>query len=143
MSCFQALKEKEYRLTPQRAIILEALHQAEGHITAEQIYGQVQAKYPKINKSTVYRTLELLKNLNLVAETDLGGDRLYYHHIEKGYHHHLVCQRCGQVIDVDAGVLAPLKDLLTENYDFLPDIRHLAIFGHYIDCRAEEQDGRR
>lgn len=142
MSCFQALKEKGYRLTPQRAIILETLHQAEGHITAEEIYGRVQAKYPEINKSTVYRTLELLKNLNLVAETDLGGGRLCYHHIEKGHHHHLICQRCGRVVDVDEGVLAPLKDFLTKNYDFLPDISHLAIFGHCMGCRAKEQEGR-
>ena len=142
MGCFQTLKEKEYRLTPQRAIILETLHQADGHVSAEEIYGRIRAKYPEINKSTVYRTLDLLKSLDLVAETDLGGDRLYYHHIEKGHHHHLICQHCGRVIDADDGVLAPLKDFLINKYGFLPDIRHLAISGHCIDCRAKEQEGR-
>ena len=135
MSCFQAIREREYRLTPQRAVILETLHQVDGHITAEEIYGRVQAKYPEINKSTVYRTLELLKKLELVAETDLGGDRLYYHHIEKGHHHHLMCRRCGKVIDADEGILAPLKELLIRKYHFLPEISHLAIFGHCINCR--------
>lgn len=142
MSCLQALKEREYRITPQRAVILEALHQAEGHITAEDIYSRVQAKYPEINKSTVYRTLELLKKLGLVVETDLGGDRLHYHHIEKVHHHHLICQRCGKVTDADEGLLTPLKELLTRNYDFLPHLRHLAIFGRCMDCRVKEHEGR-
>ena len=43
---------------------------------------------------------ELLNSLGLVDETDLGGDKLYYHHVEKGHHHHLICQRCGRVFDV-------------------------------------------
>ena len=136
MSCFQTLREKGYRLTPQRVAILETLHETKGHITAEEIYDCSRARCPRINKCTVYRTLELLKKLNLVAETDLGGDRLCYHHIESGHHHHLVCQQCGKVFDVDEGVLAPLEELLVSKYGFIANIRHLAIFGHCLDCQG-------
>ena len=82
MSCFQTLKEKGYKLTPQRVAVLQVLHQSDGHITAADIYQKVQARYPHVNKSTVYRTLELLKELRLVTETDLGGGRFCYHQLK-------------------------------------------------------------
>ncbi|MFC1902820.1 Fur family transcriptional regulator [Chloroflexota bacterium] len=67
------LSEKGYRLTPQRLMILQAIENSVDHISAEEIYAQVVSKYPHINISTIYRTLELLKKLGLVTETDLGG----------------------------------------------------------------------
>lgn len=137
MSCFQTLKEMGYRLSLQRQVILETLHETDGHITAEDIYHRVRARCPGANKSTVYRTLELLKRLNLVAETNLGGNSLYYHHMEKADHHHLICQRCGRVFDANEEILGPLKEFLIRKYNFVPEIRHLAIFGHCVHCRGE------
>jgi Fur family ferric uptake transcriptional regulator len=136
MSCFESLKGKGYRLTPQRMMVLEALHQAEGHITAPEIYGRVRAKYPWVNKSTIYRTLELLKELDLVTETELGGDKLYYHHADKGHHHHLVCQKCGRTIDLDENLFTPLEDTLRRKYKFQADLRHMAIHGHCLRCQS-------
>lgn len=136
MSCTEGLKEKGYRLTPQRMMVLEALHDAEEHIAAPEIYNRVRLKYPWINKSTVYRALELLKKLDLVTETELGGDRLYYHHIEKGHHHHLICQKCQRVIDIDENVFAALEDALRRKHKFQADLRHLAIQGHCLHCKS-------
>ncbi|MFP3975362.1 MAG: Fur family transcriptional regulator [Dehalococcoidia bacterium] len=135
MSCHEALKEKGYRLTPQRSLILDVLHQADKHISAEEILAEVRARYPKVNKSTVYRTLELLKRLGLVDETDLGQGRLCYHHVDKGHHHHLVCQRCGRVLDIDEEMLDPLKKAIIEKYNFMPDIRHLVLHGYCLTCK--------
>jgi Fur family ferric uptake transcriptional regulator len=135
MSCFEDLKAKGYKLTPQRMMVLEALHEAEEHITAPEIYSRVRLKYPWINKSTVYRALELLKKLDLVTETELGGDRLFYHHAEKGHHHHLICQNCQQVIDVNEDIFASLEDTLRRKYKFQADLRHLAIRGHCLRCK--------
>jgi Fur family ferric uptake transcriptional regulator len=58
-----------------------------------------------------------------------------YHHAEKGHHHHLICEKCGRVTDLDEAALIPLKELLTSRYNFLPGIRHLAIFGHCSNCQ--------
>ncbi len=132
MSCHEALKERGYRLTPQRSLILDVLHQADKHISAEEILAEVRARYPKVNKSTVYRTLELLKRLGLVDETDLGQGRLCYHHVDKGHHHHLVCQNCGKVLDMDEEMLDPLRKAIVEKYNFVPDIRHLVIHGYCL-----------
>ena len=92
------------------------------------------ARYPNVNISTVYRTLELLKRLCLVTETDLGEGRVRYHPREKGHHHHLVCQECGAIIDLDESLLAPLKSALLREYKFSADLRHLAILGRCVNC---------
>ena len=129
------LSKLGYRLTPQRLMILHAVEGADGHISAEEIYAQVRAQYPHVNISTVYRTLELLKELSLVTETDLGDGRVRYHTIRKGNHHHLVCQQCGAVIDMGESALAPLRAQIQQEYDFTVNMKHLAFFGVCPKCK--------
>lgn len=129
------LMARGYRLTPQRMMVLSAIESSDDHISAEEIYAQVVAKYPHVNISTVYRTLELLEKLGLVTETDLGGGRVRYHPADKGHHHHLVCQKCGRIINLDETVLSSLKKLLLREYQFSTDLRHLAIFGRCSECK--------
>ena len=129
------LSQQGYRLTPQRIMILEAIEHSDHHISAEEIHAQIVARYPNVNISTVYRTLELLKRLGLVTETDLGEGRVRYHPAEKGHHHHLVCRECGAVIDLDESLLAPLRSALLKEYNFKADLRHLAILGRCLRCR--------
>jgi len=128
------LSEQGYRLTPQRMLVLAAIDGSDHHISAEEIYAQVVTKYPHVNISTIYRTLDLLKRLGLVTETDLGGGRVRYHPVDKGHHHHLVCQACGAIIDLDESVFSSLKSQLLREYKFSADLRHLAIFGHCANC---------
>jgi len=128
------LSERGYRMTPQRLMIVSAIESSDGHISAEEIYAQVVAKYPHVNISTVYRTLELLKELGLVTETNLGEGRVRYHPAGKGHHHHLVCTGCGAVIDLDEASLSSLKGMLLREYKFSADLRHLAIFGRCAKC---------
>lgn len=128
------LRELGYRLTPQRMLILAAVQASDSHISAEEIYSQVRAQYPHVNISTVYRTLDLLKGLSLVTVTDLGEGRVRYHYADKGHHHHLVCERCGAIIDVDEDLFLPLKRTLLKDYQFQANIRHFAIFGRCAKC---------
>ena len=131
------LEEQGYRLTPQRIMVVEAIEKSDHHISAEEVYAQVVDRYPRVNISTVYRTLELLKRLGMVTETDLGGGRVRYHPAQKGHHHHLVCQQCGKVVDLHEAVLYPLKDSLRRQYNFEPEIKHMAIFGLCAECRKQ------
>lgn len=130
-----ALKRHGYRLTPQRLMVVSAIENSEDHISADEVYSQVVVRYPNVNISTVYRTLELLKRLGLVTETDLGGGRVRYHPANKGHHHHLICQECGAIIDLDESLLRPLKEALLLEHNFVADLRHLAIHGHCVVCR--------
>jgi len=127
-------------MTLQRMLIIEALHNAERHISAEDIYRQLRSRHPYANISTVYRTLELLKNLRLVTETDFGEGRVRYHVAEKGQHHHLVCHECGKTIDLEDSALLPLIDLLAHEYGFAADLRHLAISGRCSSCRHKREE---
>ena len=129
------LSQQGYRLTPQRLMVVSAIENSENHISAEEIYSQVTAKYPHVNISTVYRTLELLKRLGLVTETDLGEGRVRYHPAEKGRHHHLVCRQCGAIIDLDEAVFSGIKDILLREYGFVADMKHLAVLGQCLNCR--------
>jgi len=128
------LSQKGYRMTPQRLMILEAIEGASGHISAEEIYQDIRRRYPGLNISTVYRTLDLLKETGLVTETDMGDGRGRFHSIGQEHHHHLVCSKCGKVIDLDEEMLLPLSLALSEKYDFSADLKHLAIFGRCQNC---------
>jgi len=88
-----------------------------------------------MNISTVYRTLELLSGLGLVTETDMGDGRVRYHSIGKGHHHHLVCEKCGAIIDVEESMLTPLWNEIGQRYDFEVNMKHLALFGLCAKCR--------
>ena len=134
-SIVDVLKMQNYRLTPQRLMVIAAIENSEDHISADEVYSQVVTRYPNVNISTVYRTLELLKRLGLVTETDLGGGRVRYHPANKGHHHHLICQECGAMIDLDESLLKPLEEALLLEHNFIADLRHLAIHGRCVKCR--------
>ena len=132
----EILRGEGYRLTPQRMMVLEAIEASDDHISAEEIHAKARARYPYINISTVYRTLELLKEKGLVTETELGSGRFLYHPAEKAQHHHLVCRKCGRVRDIDASVFRQLQDDLRANYNFDADFEHIAVFGTCEECRG-------
>lgn len=72
MSCIKTLKQKGLKLTPQRKLIIDAIHETEAHLTAEEIIAHVQARVPEVHKSTIYRTLELLEGAGCVFKSELG-----------------------------------------------------------------------
>lgn len=134
MSCAITLREKGLKLTPQRRLILDIIHDAGGHLTAEEIFNYVRARIPGVNKSTIYRTLELLEKLGKVFKSELD-DRFIYHHAEKGHHHHLVCQICGKRIDCDEDLFLPVEKAANEKCGFQVDFKHMVMTGVCADCR--------
>jgi len=136
MSCIITLKEKGLKLTPQRRLILDIIHDSGGHLTAEEILEYVHTRVTGVNKSTVYRTLELLEELGCVFKSELG-DRFIYHHAEEGHHHHLVCRICEKSIDCDEDLFLPVERAVNENYSFRADLKHVVISGLCADCRGK------
>jgi len=135
------LRAAGYRRTPQREMILEAIHNLGGHFCAEQIYQAVRAQSPYVNRSTVYRTLELFKEVGLLIELHASNGQTKYELATAGYHHHLVCRCCGQTIEVADRYLDSLVQDLREEYGFEAQIQHLAIFGRCADCRQVANSG--
>jgi Fur family ferric uptake transcriptional regulator len=133
----EALQQIGYRLTPQRMMILEAIADCEGHISAEGIHEAVRTAYPYLDISTVYRTLDLLKSLHLVSETQLGRGHAQYELLSKGRHHHLICTDCGTILDFPDSFLDPVRAFTEREYDFHAESEHLAIFGICSACRRD------
>src|SRR3984893_15005581 len=112
------LRKKGYRLTPQRHMILSVIQEADGHLSVDQITERVQKRNPYVSLSTVYRTLELLRELGLVRENRLPGEQPHYEAAEGQAHHHLVCRQCRTTIHLDDALLGNLHEQLQAQYQF-------------------------
>jgi len=131
------LHDRGLRLTPQREMVLGALHETQGHVTAEDIYARVQHLSSCVDISTVYRTLELLQEFDLVTSLDLGdGQRRYELVGGHGAHYHLLCRSCGKLLRLEQGEIQPLLDHLRQSYGFETEASHLMIPGLCRECRA-------
>ncbi len=130
----EALKESGHRPTPQRLMILSAVRHAGGHVTASEVLRKVKRSYSFIDMSTVYRTLEMLKRMCLVSETHMGGDQHSYEWIDQVSHHHLICEQCDRVVELDDRFVGALSSEIHETYGFDAHIHHLALFGSCREC---------
>jgi Fur family transcriptional regulator, ferric uptake regulator len=142
MVFLEGLKRAGYRLTPQREMVLSVLCESEGHMTADDILTSVRARYPYLNKSVVYRTLDLLARVNLVNQTDFGSGRIEYEIHQHPHHHHLLCRKCGKRAEVDESLFAPLAKALNDRYGFIADLDHFAIFGTCRKCQKAKPSPR-
>ncbi len=116
-------------------MILSAVRHADGHVTASEILDRVKRTYPYIDVSTVYRTLGVLKSMRVVSETDMGGVEATYEWIDDTRHHHLICRHCDRLILLDDAYVKKLGEEIVAEFDFHPEIDHLAIFGLCSQCR--------
>ena len=128
------LRERGYRLTPQRELILAAVERL-GHATPDEVLAAVHEQSSAINVSTVYRTLEVLEELGLVRHAHLSDRAPTYHSMSEHEHFHLVCRNCHRVISVEPDVLTPVSDRLVAEHDFVVDVGHLTVFGRCGSCR--------
>lgn len=131
------LRAKGYRLTPQRELILGAIEEL-GHATPDEVLAHVQSKASSVNASTVYRTLEVLKDLGLVRHAHLSDRAPTYHSVTGHEHFHLKCRGCGEVISVDVAVARALTDRLAADFGFQADVGHLTVFGSCQTCSAKD-----
>lgn len=141
MSCekifLKQLRESGFRLTPQREMVLNVMHQIEGYATAEEIYARVHALSSSVDISTIYRTLELLEKFQLVASIDLSdGQRRYELLGLHGPHHYLLCRSCKKLLRVEQEEIQPLIDHLREAHGFEAEPGHMVIPGICQMCRA-------
>ncbi len=129
----QRLRERGYRLTPQRELILDAVDTL-GHATPDEVLAEVRKHSEALNISTVYRTLEVLEELGLVRHAHLSDRAPTYHSVRDHEHFHLKCRNCQRVISVDPEVLEPLLARLRADHAFEADVGHLTVFGTCQEC---------
>jgi Fur family ferric uptake transcriptional regulator len=135
----ETLRKKGYRLTPQRHMILSVIQEADGHLSIDQILERVQERNPYVSLSTVYRTLELLRELGLVREIHLPGEQPHYEMAESAEHHHLVCRRCRAIIHLEDNLLGNLHEQLQQQYAFHGLTLDLVAAGYCDTCWKKMQ----
>ncbi len=125
-------------MTPQRRLIVEYIHDNQSHLTADELISFLETRAPGINKSTVYRTLDLLEESGCVVKSEIDG-HFIYHHAEEGHHHHLVCRVCGKTQDCNENLFSSVKDVLANRYGFQADFKHIMITGLCSACRKKSR----
>ena len=129
-----SLREDGFRITPQRIAIVDYLLKTEEHPSAEHIHKTIQKKYPMMSLSTVYKTLDLLKEKKLVNEIEVEGESRFDAHTDE--HINLVCMNCGKIEDVDEDSLKEIQSRVARKSKFLIVKGSFEMFGYCNICKS-------
>ena len=127
------------RVTHQRALIMEIIRQGRGHLDAYEIYRRTQEKNPRLSLSTVYRTLQMLKKLDLVDELHFNEEHHHYEVKPSTEHHHLVCLGCGRVIEFQYPLSRYIKKKVPEMKGFDVTETEVRVTGYCDRCRRSQK----
>ena len=130
-----SLREEGFRITPQRIAIVDYLLKTEDHPSAERIHKIIQKKYPMVSLSTVYKTLELLKEKKLVNEIEVDGEARFDAHTND--HINLVCMNCGKIEDIDENSLKEIQVRAARKSKYLILKGSFELFGYCSNCKSK------
>jgi Fur family ferric uptake transcriptional regulator len=136
----EKLKAREYKLTPRRESVLRVLlENKDKHLSAEEVYNLVKEKAPDVGLATVYRTLELFSDFDIIHSMDFGDGRKRYEYGDgedaRHHHHHVICLRCGKIYEMGEDLLEDLELRVSRELDFDVVNHQLKIFGYCRDCK--------
>jgi len=132
------LREHSLPVTTQREQVAEVIFTAPGHLSAEDVERALRERGLRVGKATVYRTLDLLAESGMVSRRDFGeGFRRYERAPGRAHHEHLICVRCGKVIEFVNERLERMKALIAEEYGFRHHHHRLEIFGTCPECQQQ------
>ena len=126
-------------LTVQRRLLLELLRDADKHIDAKELYRRASARDESISPATVYRSLNLFKELGLVDEVRLGKIRCYYEVKQSSEHQHLVCRGCGKVMEFQNPHFQKLIEAVRREHSFKVTKAELYLEGYCPECEEKEK----
>lgn len=130
------LGKRDLKLTSQRRTILRRAIESKGHFTAEELLEFCRKADRTISKATVYRTLALLKESNILEEQDFGDDKKHYERaIGHRHHDHFICVKCGKIIEFENDPIEKLQDQEAKRHGFQIVYHSLKLFGFCKDCR--------
>jgi Fur family peroxide stress response transcriptional regulator len=129
------LKGSDYRLTPQRMALLRLIASSEGHPSAAGLYEQIKAQFPTTSLATVYKTLNLLKELGEVLELGFSNDDNRYDGSRPYPHPHLICVRCHKIMDPQVSLVDDLTQEVAELTGYQVISHRLDFYGVCPACR--------
>jgi Fur family peroxide stress response transcriptional regulator len=128
------LKERNYRLTPQRVELVRLITASKTHPSATQLYASIKRQFPTMSQATVYKTLTLLKEMDQVLEIDLGDDR-HYDGNRPEPHPHLICMQCNKITDGEIEIDLPSIRKIEESTGYQIIRPQISFYGLCPDCR--------
>ncbi len=133
-----ALSARGYRITNARRAVCEVIATAhDDHLSAADVYDRARAKSgARLDRSTVYRTLEALEGSGLLVHSHMGHGPSVYHLAEDAGHQHLICRRCGLTVTLPPAETARLVESITAATGFVADVNHFALSGLCASCAA-------
>ncbi len=131
----EKLKGLELRITPQRLAVIRVLAASEGHPSAEQIFERVRVEFPTTSLATIYKTIALLKDLDEVLELGFPDGSNRYDGNKPFSHPHVVCTRCGKIVDPEVANLNELEDEIARKTGFRIQHHRLDFFGVCQECQ--------
>ena len=137
----QLLKQNGLKFTKQRELILKFLYENEGHFTPEDIYMLMKKNHPDvtIGIATVYRTLTLLEKEGIASSISFGVQGKKYELGEKEHHDHLICTRCGKIIEFFDDVIEQRQEAIAKQYNFKMQDHTMKIVGLCEACQKKEK----
>lgn len=123
------------RMTGQRQLLLQLIEEHGGHLDAQELYRLASEQNPRLSLSTVYRTMNLLRDLGLVNEVHLGEEHHHYELRPSSEHYHLVCINCGGVVEIGGQSIEQLKAAVAEQHDFEITQAQVDLVGLCGECR--------
>lgn len=135
----QTIKNLGLKYTPQREKVFKAILNVRGHFEIEQLVHKIQSKNINVSRATVYRTLEILKELGYVREVIKFKNKTIYEINLKEHHDHLICTKCGKIIEFHSDKIEELQEKICQKYNFKPEFHRLEIFGLCEKCQKKEK----
>ncbi len=136
------LYDNGLRYTPEREEILNEIFSSRRHFDADELYLKLRQKKCNVSRATVYRCLNLLESCDFVNKSSFGERHSHYeHNFNKEHHDHLVCTKCGLVIEFFDKVIEKRQKNVCENNDFALTNHKLQIFGICAECRKDGKTG--
>lgn len=129
------LRKRDYRLTPQRIALLRLLAASNGHPSAHQLYDQMKEQFPTTSLATVYKTLNVLKEMDEVLELGFSGDDNRYDGNKPYPHPHLICIRCHKILDSEVNLDQGLIQKVAQSSGYQIVGHRLDFYGLCPECK--------
>ena len=128
---------KGLKSTRQRDMILDCFLSCDQHLSTEELYLKLKESMPGIGFATVYRTLKLFAESGIAREIQFGDGQTRYEHLHAGEHHdHLVCTRCGAIMEFENETIEKLQAEVARNHGFTIMNHKLELYGICAKCKG-------
>jgi Fur family ferric uptake transcriptional regulator len=140
----QRLSERGLKSTRQRSTIVTTFFSHPGHLSVDELLRKVRSKEPRVSAATVYRTMKLLSECGLAHARQFGDGQTRWEVAEGRHHHdHLICTRCGEIIEFENNQIEHLQDTVAHHHGFMVTHHKMELYGVCRSCQRAQRSSQR